>query len=501
MKITFKELTLKNFKSHRDLTVNFGEVTKITGDNAKGKSSISEAITWLLYGTDMLGSKLDPTPITYNAEETLVTLLLDIDGKSIKLGRELKKANKYYINDVPSKAKDFNNLLDDLFDKDMFLSLFNPNYFFTLHWEKQREMVLTFVTPPSQKQVLEALPELQSKKLAEQLKKHRLDDLQKIHKENKSKKDKEHIAAQSRVRTLEEQTQESDSFDLDVLKQKEQELTEEIDKITKLTSGASENNARMNYLNDQILRIQSEIKRSADGWSELRDREINFNCPTCGQALDQQTADLAIERHEQEKATYKEQHKKLVVKRNELQKELAKMELFDISEQLDHSHRLSEMFLEVRQKIKEYEKQIKHKQEVEQAKLLEEEILESRNNSIFILDAIKSYEAKAAQLQGNKAKSLFNNLSINLFETLKNGDLKPTFEIEMDNKPYRKLSLSECIRAGLELRDVFSKEMDIIVPCFVDNAESITSFKKPNGQLITSKVVAGQELKIEGVDK
>lgn len=501
MKIIFKELIIKNFKSHHDLIVNFGEVTKITGDNAKGKSSVSEAITWLLYGTDMLGGKLDPTPITYNAEETLVTLLLDVDGKDIKLGRELKKTNKYYINDVPSKATDFNNLLDDLFDKDMFLSLFNPNYFFTLHWEKQREMVLTFVTPPSQKQVIEELPELQSKKLAEQLKKHRLEDLQKIHRDNKNKKDKEHIAAQSRVKTLEEQMRESNPINLDVLEDKEKKLTAEIDKIAKITNGSSENNAKMNYLNNQILSLQEEIKRSAGGWVELRDREINFNCPTCGQALDEQTADLAIERHEQEKESYKERHKKLVLQRNELQKELAGMQLFDISEQLDHSNRLSETRSEVRQKIKEYEQQIKHKQEVEQAKLLEEEILESRNNSIFILDAIKAYEAKAAELQGNKVKSLFNDLSINLFETLKNGELKPTFEIEMDNKPYRKLSLSEGIRAGLELRDVFSKEMDIIIPCFVDNAESITSFNKPNGQLITSTVVAGQQLKIEGVDK
>ncbi|MDT2239122.1 ATP-binding protein [Paenibacillus larvae] len=40
LKVEFKTLFLHNFKSHRDLTVNFGEMTKITGDNAKGKSSV-----------------------------------------------------------------------------------------------------------------------------------------------------------------------------------------------------------------------------------------------------------------------------------------------------------------------------------------------------------------------------------------------------------------------------------------------------------------------------
>ncbi|RNB62524.1 AAA family ATPase, partial [Brevibacillus centrosporus] len=57
MIIRFQKLGLKNFKSHRDLVVEFGDLTKISGDNAKGKSSIPEAISWTLYGTDVLGSK------------------------------------------------------------------------------------------------------------------------------------------------------------------------------------------------------------------------------------------------------------------------------------------------------------------------------------------------------------------------------------------------------------------------------------------------------------
>ncbi|MDT2235093.1 hypothetical protein P7H19_00045 [Paenibacillus larvae] len=51
LKVEFKTLFLHNFKSHRDLTVNFGEMTKITGDNAKGslpswKQSHGYCIAW-----------------------------------------------------------------------------------------------------------------------------------------------------------------------------------------------------------------------------------------------------------------------------------------------------------------------------------------------------------------------------------------------------------------------------------------------------------------------
>jgi hypothetical protein len=89
-------------------------------------------------------------------------------------------------------------------------------------------------------------------------------------------------------------------------------------------------------------------------------------------------------------------------------------------------------------------------------------------------------------------------LSIRLFKQNKgDGEFKPDFEVQMDGKDYSKLSLSEGIRAGLELREVLSQQSGVIVPCFIDNAESITSFKKPTGQLITSRVVAGKELTIE----
>lgn len=94
LQIKFKELVLKNFKSHQDITVNFGERTDILGDNAQGKSSLGESITWLLYGTDIVGSKLDPTPVTFDSDETMASLLLNVDGKDLLLGRELKKAKQ-----------------------------------------------------------------------------------------------------------------------------------------------------------------------------------------------------------------------------------------------------------------------------------------------------------------------------------------------------------------------------------------------------------------------
>ena len=57
MDIRLKELHLENFKCHKNLTIAFdGRDTSIYGDNATGKTSVYDALTWLLFGKDSLGN-------------------------------------------------------------------------------------------------------------------------------------------------------------------------------------------------------------------------------------------------------------------------------------------------------------------------------------------------------------------------------------------------------------------------------------------------------------
>ena len=51
-----KSLEIKNFKSFRDRTVEFGDKTTISGQNTSGKTTIFDAFTWLLFGKDSLGN-------------------------------------------------------------------------------------------------------------------------------------------------------------------------------------------------------------------------------------------------------------------------------------------------------------------------------------------------------------------------------------------------------------------------------------------------------------
>lgn len=501
MKVEIKQLVLKNYKSHQDLTVNFGERTEITGDNAVGKSSTGEAIPYTLYGTDLLGSKLDPTPITYEADETLVSLLLEIDGKQVLLGRALRKGKtQYYINEVPVKAGQFNELVDSLFDRDLFLSLYNPSFFPSLHWEKQRAMILEYVSTPLTKEVLKCLPEAQAKALETGLKKHSLEDLEKIHKENKRKQDKAYIAAQSRTKTLKEQLEEqAPTVPLDSLKAELDQLTKQRDEINQMIESADDNNRDYTVLENEIDFLENKKRQLVAETQRIKNEPINETCSTCGQPLKEESIKKIKQDKKKRIAELVQEFNEAHLKQVKHMTQLSEMEYIDVTEQFEKMRELSAKIEQIEREIlkhSQYEAAIKM---VEEAESKEKEILESLNNSIFILDSIKEFRAKEAELQVEKVQSLFETLSIKLFETLKNGEMKPTFEIELDGKPYRKLSLSESIRAGLEMREVLSKQSGLIAPVFLDNSESITKFKEPTGQLIVARVLAGQKLKIEAV--
>lgn len=501
MKMIAKELDVEGFKSHPGLKVSFGEVTEITGDNAKGKSTVPETISWLLYGTDTLGSKFDPTPLTYESEQTMVQLLLSVDGKDLLLGRGLKKGKtQYYINEVPAKAGEFNEIVDQLFDKELFLSLYNPSYFFSMHWEKQRALVMQYVTAPANKEVLKNLPGEQGNHLSTLLKKHSLADLEKIHKENKSKQDKKYIAAQSKTKTLKEQLDQLPKVTapLESLKVELRQIDKQVRELEEQYDKAADSNREYTKVQSQIQAIQDQIDMSKERWPSLKNEVIEDTCRTCKRPLDEESVEAVTADKENRIAEYKANHNGLLEKRNSLKEKLAELEYIDASETLEKIRSIDAEGTPLREAIQAYSQFERLQDQVNEAEKDEKSTLESLNDSIFVLDSIKAFKAKEAELQAEKVQALFTSLSVRLFKQNKgDGEFKPDFEIEMDGKPYSKLSLSEGIRAGLELRDVLSAQSETITPVFVDNAESITSFKQPVGQLIICRVVAGQELKIE----
>jgi DNA repair exonuclease SbcCD ATPase subunit len=489
MVITFKKLTLANFKNHAALEIEFGDITNIQGRNGAGKSSIGDAVTWLLYGTDIMGNKLEPKPIGETDVETKVELLLQVDDKQILLGRSQKKTAKYYINEVPEKATKFNELVSSLFDKDLFLSLFNPTYFFTQHWQEQRKQLLQYVSEPLNKEVLAAMSKIRANELELQLKKHSLDDIEKIHRERYRKRDTEYVRASERVKTLTEQLEKyGDSVsDISALQAELKSLQEKRFKIDEGLLPQREAQLKRAGLEKDIEIVKQNILRQKEIAAQIQAEPIQEHCHTCGQPLNEE----AIEKVKANKSARLKKEveigKRMVEQYNALVEQLKQMPVVEV-QPIDTTE-LDARILELKGQIQQHSQVEQLKREIEAAKQNLEVIRQERNDSLALIDAVKEFRSKQAELMVQKVDKLFEKISVRLYEEQKNGELRDTFEIEMDGKPYSKLSTAEKIKCGLELIEVLSKQSGVIAPTFVDNAESIISFTKPSGQLIVARVV------------
>ena|GEM_PF-787526 len=489
MLIAFKKMTLTNFKNHSALEIEFGHITNIHGRNGAGKSSIGDAITWLLYGTDIIGNKLEPKPISENDAETKVELLLLVDDKQILLGRSQKKTAKYYINEVPEKATKFNELVSSLFDKDLFLSLFNPTYFFTQHWQVQRKQLLQYVSEPLNKEVFATMSKASAKGLEEQLKNHSLDDVEKIHRERYRKRDTEYVRASERVRTLTEQLEKfgGNISDISTLQAELNALQEKRFKMDEDVLPQREIQQKRANLEKDIEMVKQNILRQKEVAAQIQAETIQEHCHTCGQPLNEE----AIEKVKVNKSARLKKEveigKRMVEQYNALVEHLKQMPVVEV-QPIDTTE-LDARILELKGQIQQHSQVEQLRREIEAARQNLEVIRQERNDSLALIDAVKEFRSKQAELMVQKVDKLFEKISVRLYEEQKNGELRDTFEIEMDGKPYSKLSTAEKIKCGLELIEVLSKQSGVIAPTFVDNAESILSFTKPTGQLIVARVV------------
>ncbi len=168
MDIRLKSLHLENFKCHKNLTIAFeGRDTSIYGDNATGKTSVYDALTWLLFGKDSLGNGekaieikplgADGSVLDHEAVTAVEAVLL-VDGEELMLTRTFKElwstkrgsveasydgnTSEYSIDGVPCKANAYKAKVAELVDEEKFRLLTSVSYFAAaMPWQKRREVL------------------------------------------------------------------------------------------------------------------------------------------------------------------------------------------------------------------------------------------------------------------------------------------------------------------------------------------------------------------------
>lgn len=130
------------------------------------------------------------------------------------------------------------------------------------------------------------------------------------------------------------------------------------------------------------------------------------------------------------------------------------------------------------------------------------DILKSFDENIKLLD---SRINAAAEFASQKAELILkplqmNRVSIKLQEVIKStGEIANTFKFTYLGRDYKLLSLSEKVKAGLEVSEAIKKITSRDYPVFIDNSESISSIDNvglTEGQYIFAMKVTGQQLKV-----
>lgn len=172
MKLKIRSLHMENFKGIKSLDVNFSNKTSIKGQNAAGKTTIFDAFTWLLFNKNSAGEeKFNVRPLDKDGHridnvEIKVVGVIDVDGKEVELSKVQKQnwvkkrgtdtvtlqgnVNSFEIDGYPKSEADFKAYVSNLAQsEDMFKMLTNPQYFSSLKWKDQRDILMRLATDVS----------------------------------------------------------------------------------------------------------------------------------------------------------------------------------------------------------------------------------------------------------------------------------------------------------------------------------------------------------------
>ncbi len=172
MRMILKSLHMENFKGIKSLDVNFSNKTSIKGQNAVGKTTIFDAFTWLFFNKNSAGEeKFNARPLDEHNNkihnvEIKVVAVVSVDGKDVELSKTQKEnwvkkrgtntmslqgnPNSYEIDGYPKSEAEFKSYVSGLAQsEEMFKMLTNPQYFSSLKWKDQRDILMKLVAEVS----------------------------------------------------------------------------------------------------------------------------------------------------------------------------------------------------------------------------------------------------------------------------------------------------------------------------------------------------------------
>lgn len=300
-----------------------------------------------------------------------------------------------------------------------------------------------------------------------------------------------------------------------------QELLQEIKLLEKSIARQSAKQYVSSFT-DQIAQADADLKVLYAEHSRLNTALKNavpgYKCPVCASVFTEENA-LAVQ------TDLRQELSTLVHEGKALRRHLTGLQEMNVSRELemeDYGKKISDLevqiseqenrvangnwsqeqarhYLELDEQRKEYQVQMKALSDVEDydyTKLIEDTEEEITRLKKLINEAIQ-YMTKRIELMLDGLE--MSSTEIVLTEIIKStGEVKDCFRFSYDGRDYKCLSLSEKVRAGLDVAMLIQRLSGRKYPIFVDNGESICTFGKVRleGQVILARVVNNQELRV-----
>lgn len=331
--IIFKRLSVHDFKGISERTIDFSDnITVIYGPNYSGKTSLLDALYWVLFGKSLTGdTRFGVVPIGKDDATPCVTLTLVVDGEDHTLARRLLDGSKTdcTIDSAPVKVGDYENwVADNIMPIDRFKLFSNPVYFASLSWQEQRALFTGFFENLPREDVLN-LMQREGKEVSTEFRirseKQSAENIIEAMKREIRELDTTKSKHQGAAEYLAREISAAGEISVDALKAERDGLMEQFDKAVETANNAQakldkladarrvlhglqqdaenikfeirekdrDKQTKIARIRQLIADVEAKIQRKAIEWKEAEARPVPDMCPTCGQPFPDGTMDAA----------------------------------------------------------------------------------------------------------------------------------------------------------------------------------------------------------------
>lgn len=590
-------MNISGFKSYESPTeLIFGNPTVITGGNGRGKTSIADAIAFVVTGLPFFGERgIDRLHNESNPDVAIRMCFVDETGAHHELTRT-RRRNRMTITYDGYEIRQLD--LTDMFgERDVFLSILNPLYFIEELGENGKNLLEMYLPMIPHETVLaelsepvrEALknesllsPDVWLKRRREEIRgleeritylggqKDLVESQGKTHDQTRADLTAKLESLRAEITALE--GKQFSGMDTAEMQERLVELSQSYDEAARDDrSDAAEQQSNLSALREKIARRQAEQYQSkftqamADISAKVKElgaryqREaaaykafhVGMECPTCHrpvteqslpevqaalkkviselyaagteqrgqltelQEMDKKAADTFEEFKADDLAKWQADAAELERLCRELSSSASKeverlrMEIQSLSAELDYGNLTQpeyDRLVECREELRQCEAKLDALETMVAADTpdFDKEIQQARDTIGEIkrtMTDVVSYICKRAELTFSQLK--MNKVEISLYDVVKStGEAKETFKFTYGGRRYDRLSLSEKIRAGMEVSELMKRLTGRNYPVFVDNMESVDDLAnvRPTGQIIMAKCISNTALQVRPVN-